>query len=119
MTFSFFPGLVTIQVLEQGKPVEREMSAVIAEGVGLAYVQEVDDVDGPGFSLTHVVTGTSLGNDWLATSEQEAQAWIAQLNEVVDWTGRLPRMRPGQAGKTLSLITIGALHEVSEKHEGS
>jgi hypothetical protein len=112
MTITYVDRVITVKAVLDGEIVEQEMEASVAEGVGLAYLIDFEDDGGePIITITHIHSGVRVGGDWFVSTEPEAQAWIAALNEVMDWTKAIPQIRLGKSNEILHLACVGALHE--------
>lgn len=110
---TYTQSTISIKVAKDGQVAEQEVEATVAEDVGLAYL--IQPGEDPIMTLTHIRSGIRVGGQWHVTTEQEARNWIAALDEIIDWAGELPQIRPGMRRKVLCLAVIGALHEGSEE----
>jgi hypothetical protein len=115
MPLNFIPTRLTIKVKLEDHIGELEVEAVVAEQTGLAYITYSSEAGKPHMKLSHLVTGTSLGDNWGTSSEQEAKAWITLLHEVIDWTEAKPSIRQGKLAAVLNLAVIGAVHQVESE----
>lgn len=115
---TFVPTTLSIKSVQDGQSVEHEVEAMVAEAIGLAYVQQAQSQAGePFITLTHVPTGTQLSDIWYALSERHARRWIEKLDEVIDWTRDIPEIRTGKYARMLHLATIGVLYEVEGEED--
>jgi hypothetical protein len=89
---------------------ELKEEAVVAVGSGLAYFAQTGRDGKVRYSVTHINSGLHVCRGWYATSEQQAQAWIASLQELADWTGEMPHIRVSLA-TMMRYAIIGVLHE--------
>ena len=118
MSLQFAETTITIKVADGEQAVDRQVTAMVAEGAGLAYlVHQGGEGEEPAISLTHIASQTRVGGDWQVSTEREARAWIEALNDLMDWTGRLPTIRQNRLGRVMHLACIGALHELEEEAE--
>lgn len=106
---------------ETGKETSRNVEAFVADDTGLAFIVHLDEEDDEGYpiTLTHLKSGTRIGGCWQAYNRKDAHDWIMALNEIADWTGDVPQIRPGKLNTVLHLAVIGALHEASNPCEGA
>jgi hypothetical protein len=112
MSITYTDRVITVKAALDGEVVEQEVEASVAEGVGLAYLIDFEELGGePIITITHIHSGVRVGGDWSVSSEPEAQAWIAALDDVMDWTKAIPQIRPGKSNEILHLACVGALHE--------
>ncbi len=92
--------------------VDQQREATIAQGTGLAYLCEEDSGGVITYSVTHLKSGLSICDGWVATSKQEVELWIAGLIELADWTGAVPQAKDSLI-KLLKMAVVGTLHEAS------
>jgi hypothetical protein len=105
---------ITIKIHAKGTKgeVAQEMrEAMVAIDIGLAYFSQVDSDDNEiVYSVIHVGSGLNVCKGRYASSEQEAQAWIAGLLELADWSGEMPRLT-APLTQLMRYAIIGVLHE--------
>jgi hypothetical protein len=115
MLFEYAPLTIKVRGNDQHL-VDQQREATIAKGTGLAYLCE-EDADGTTtYSVTHVKSGVSVCDGWVATSKQEAELWIAGLVEIADWTGPVPQAKDSLL-TLLKMAIVGTLHEATRQVE--
>ncbi|HYU74180.1 MAG TPA: hypothetical protein VEL31_16025 [Ktedonobacteraceae bacterium] len=80
----------------------------VAEGTGLAYIDEAIDGDSC-YTVVHLPSGKFLNVGWFVETERLAQLWIDWLVRFADWTGLLPRIRDKQLFEVFALVSAGML----------
>lgn len=115
MSINFVPTTLFIKVKQDDQVKEQAVAAAVAGETGLAYILHPPSQGVQSITITHLFSQTRIGGDWEVSTEAEARAWIGKLDEIIDWTGPLPRARADQLVKILHLACIGALHETGEE----
>ena len=71
---------------------EKSFPVMVGIGSGLAYHHLDNDPDAD-FILTHIASGFGIASEWYAWEEKDAQRWLENVANLLDWTQPLVKVK--------------------------